>query len=102
MHLLKECILEMIVLIYIWDYNWIWMLNNNKNTFNNLFIFGRFNFWGNECIFEIKLEFLVIYEMRLFTIILFTLKYTNTKSNYFGVVFRTLLNVKFYNFYQLI
>ena len=42
MHLLKECILEMIVLIYISDYNWIWMLNNNKNTLIDWFIFGGF------------------------------------------------------------
>ena len=78
MHLLKECIFQIIVLLYICDYNWIWMLNNNKNTFNNLFIFGGFNFWVNECIFEIKLEFLVIYEMRLLIIVLFNLKSTNT------------------------
>ena len=71
MQLLKEWILEMIVLIYIWDYNWIWMLNNNKNTLIYLFIFGGFNFWGNECIFEIKIEFLVIYEMALFKTLLF-------------------------------
>ena len=73
MQLLKEWILEMIVLIYIWDYNWIWMLNNNKNTLIYLFIFGGFNFWGNECIFEIKIEFLVIYEMALFKTLLFNL-----------------------------
>ena len=78
MHLLKECIFQIIVLLYICDYNWIWMLNNKKNTFNNLFIFGGFNFWGNDCIFEVKLEFLVIYEMRLLTIVLFSWKSTNT------------------------
>ena len=44
MHLLKKCSLEMIVLIYICDYNWIWMLNNNQNTIIYLFIFGGFYF----------------------------------------------------------
>ena len=47
------------------------MLNNNKNTLIYLFIFGGFYFWGNECIFEIKMEFLVIYEMGLFKTLLF-------------------------------
>ena len=59
--------------IYICDYNWILLLNNNKNTFNNLFIFGGFYFWGNEFIFEIKLEFLVIIEMGVFKALLFHL-----------------------------
>ena len=63
----------MIVLIYIWAYNWFLLLNNNKNTFIYLFIFGGFNFWGNECIFEIKMEFLVISEMGLFKTFLFNL-----------------------------
>ena len=73
MHLLKECILQIILLLYICDYNWIWMLNNNKNTLIYLFTFGGFHFWRNECIFEIKLEFLVIYEMGLFKTLLFNL-----------------------------
>ena len=49
------------------------MWNNNKNTLIYLFIFGGFNFWGNECIFEIKMEFLVIYEMGLFKTLIFSL-----------------------------
>ena len=73
MHLLIECIFQIIVLIYIWDYNWILFLNNTKNTVIYLFIFGGFNFLGNECIFEIKLEFLVIYEMGLVKTLLFNL-----------------------------
>ena len=73
MHLLKECILEIIVLIYIWHYNWILLLNNNKKPLIDLFIFRGFYFWGNECIFEIKMEFLVIYEMALFKTLLFNL-----------------------------
>ena len=78
------------------------MLNNNKNTLLYLFIFGGFYFWGNECIFEIKQEFLVIYEMGLFKTLLFHLKSTNTYSYYFLVVFRKLLTFKVYNFYDLI
>ena len=47
------------------------MLNNNKNTLIYLFIFGDFNFWENEFIFEIKMEFLDTYEMGLFITLLF-------------------------------
>ena len=61
----------MIVLIYIWDYNWILLLNNNKNTFIYLFFLEVLISEGNKCIFEIKMEFLVIYEMGLFKTLLF-------------------------------
>ena len=50
MHLLKECIFQIIVLLYICNYSWIWMLNNNKDTLIYLFMFGGFNFWG-KCVY---------------------------------------------------
>ena len=46
MHFLKECVLEIIVLIDIWNFNWILLLNNNKDTLIYLFMFEGYNFWG--------------------------------------------------------
>ena len=54
MHLLKKCIFQIDVLLYICDSNWIWMLNNNKNTLIYLFIFGDFNFCGKWVYIENK------------------------------------------------
>ena len=56
----------------------------------------------NDCIFEIKMESLVIYKMRLFKTLLFNLESKNTYSCYFGVVSRKLLNFNVYNLYHLI
>ena len=47
------------------------MINNNKNIFNIHIYFWGFFSKENQCIFEIKKESLVIYEMWLFKTILF-------------------------------
>ena len=49
------------------------MLNNNKSTLIYLFFLEVLISEVNKCIFEIKMEFLVIYEMRLFKTLVFNL-----------------------------